>query len=468
MDRTHGHVTVPETHDTKTLRSRVLHSGIWTVGGYGAEMALRLFSTVLMTRLLVPSDFGVVAVAMTVPTTLELLSDIGIRSNVIRKAGDMPTEFVLTAWTLQLTRSVALWVLSMIVVAALIVLQHYEVFEAPSIYADPKLPWLLTLANAVLLMNGITSINIFLRQRAIDVRPLVTRNILSKLVTLGVMLCWAYYSPTAYALMMGVVTGSIFMAVSSHFLIPGAKMRWLWDPVHARELLARTRWLALSTAVGLVLVQGDRIILGFLGSASEVGLYSIAKGLVEAAQGLPKLLQQRLTLPVLSEVHRTRPHDARRAYYRFRQPFDAFVFSLAGILAVCGQTIVDILYDPRYTASGPILQILALSMIALPFGMINMSFLSTGRFRAFALNTVALSFGFIAASLIGFWFAGWMGAIWGLALYAWPANLLLLARARLHGWISFRREISMLPFLPLGAAAGYGINWLLSLLPYIK
>lgn len=431
-------------------------------------MVLRLASTILMTRLLVPADFGVVAVAMTVPTTLELLSDIGIRSNVIRKAGDMPTEFVLTAWTLQLTRSVALWSLSMIVVALLVLLQHYHVFEAPSIYADPQLPGLLTLANAVLLMNGITSINIFLRQRAIDVRPLVTRNILSKVVTLAVMISWAYYSPNAYALMMGVVTGGIFMAVSSHFLIPGDRMRWLWDPVHAKDLLARTKWLALSTAVGLVLVQGDRIILGFLGSASEVGLYSIAKGLIEAAQGLPKLLQQRLTLPVLSEVHRTRPHDARRAYYRFRQPFDAFVFTLAGILAVCGQTIVHILYDPRYAAAGPILQILALAMVAMPFGMINLSFLSTGKFRAFALNTIALSTGFIVAILFGFWFAGWMGAIWGLALYAWPANLILLARARLHGWISFRREISMLPFLPLGAAAGFGINWIVSLTPFIR
>lgn len=432
------------------------------------ELALRLFSTILMTRLLVPSDFGVVAVAMTIPTTLELLSDIGIRSNVIRKAGDMTTEFVLTAWTLQLLRSVALWIVSLIVVAILIGLQHFHVFEASSIYADPKLPWLLFMANITILMNGITSINIIIRQRAIDVRPLVTRTILSKLLTIAVMLGWAYYSPNSYALMMGVVTGSVFMAISSHFLITGDRMRWLLDPSSVKELLASTKWLTLSTAVGIIVIQGDRVILGFLGSASDVGLYSIAKGLVEAAQGLPKLLQQRLTLPILSEVHRTRPHDAKRAFYKFRQPFDAFIFSLAGILAVSGQTIVNVLYDPRYTAAGSILQILALSMLALPFGMINTSFLNTGRFRTFALNTIALSVGLVVTTLVGFWYAGWIGAIWGLALYAWPANIILMARARLNGWISFRREISMLPFFLLGGAAGYGITFIASHIVHIS
>mgnify|MGYP001354279470 CR=1 FL=1 len=52
---------LPETQTKPSLRQRILRGGIWTLGGYAAGQALRLASNLIMTRLLVPDMFGIMA-----------------------------------------------------------------------------------------------------------------------------------------------------------------------------------------------------------------------------------------------------------------------------------------------------------------------------------------------------------------------------------------------------------------------
>jgi hypothetical protein len=61
-----------------SLRQRVLKAGAWTLAGFGASQVIRFGSNLLMTRLLVPEMFGVMAVANVVMVGLSLFSDIGL------------------------------------------------------------------------------------------------------------------------------------------------------------------------------------------------------------------------------------------------------------------------------------------------------------------------------------------------------------------------------------------------------
>ena len=88
----------------KLSRAILLRGVTWTVATYSASQLFRFVSSVILTRLLAPELFGLIAIIHSVRIGIELLSDVGIGQNVVyNKESDKP-DFYNTAWSLQLIR----------------------------------------------------------------------------------------------------------------------------------------------------------------------------------------------------------------------------------------------------------------------------------------------------------------------------------------------------------------------------
>src|SRR5262249_15305379 len=151
------------------------------------------------------------------------------------------------------------------------------------------------------------------------------------------------------------------------------------------EIVRFGKWITVSSTANFINQQSDLIVLGVLLPDAALGIYSIAKLLAGAAEGLLERLSGSLALPVLGEVIRKDPQDLGNRYYRFRLPIDLAAALLAGLLFATGSLIVDILYDARYSQAGPMLQILAIALAIYPFHLIRNAFLAIGDTRMFAL-----------------------------------------------------------------------------------
>ena len=68
------------------LRQRILNAGAWTLGSYAIELVIQVLSNLIMTRLLFPEAFGLVAASSTLLIGLSLVSDLGIRIVIIQSA----------------------------------------------------------------------------------------------------------------------------------------------------------------------------------------------------------------------------------------------------------------------------------------------------------------------------------------------------------------------------------------------
>ena len=97
----------------QALEKKALSGLIWAALEYGFGMGLRVVSSSILTRLLLPAYFGELMLVTTVIIGLNLLSDIGLAPSVIQsKRGDDPV-FLNTAWTVQVLRGVALWIIAL-------------------------------------------------------------------------------------------------------------------------------------------------------------------------------------------------------------------------------------------------------------------------------------------------------------------------------------------------------------------
>ena len=73
------------------LRARALRGSVLTVGGFGASQIFRLASNLILTRLLFPEAFGMMALIMVFLQGLAMFSDVGTGPAIMQsKRGDDP------------------------------------------------------------------------------------------------------------------------------------------------------------------------------------------------------------------------------------------------------------------------------------------------------------------------------------------------------------------------------------------
>src|SRR5688572_13860724 len=106
-------LTTPPAAETaqprRSLRQLAIRATVWTIAATYAGQALRLASNLILTRLLFPEAFGVMAILLLILQSLNLFSDIGIQQSLILHPLGVERRFCNTAWTLQIVRGVCLW-----------------------------------------------------------------------------------------------------------------------------------------------------------------------------------------------------------------------------------------------------------------------------------------------------------------------------------------------------------------------
>ena len=86
--------------------------GVLTLGiGTGAERMLRLVRTMILTRILAPKQFGLMAIVLVLVNVFEQLSEVGIKLSVIRNKRGMDYEFLNATWWFQAVRGISLFII---------------------------------------------------------------------------------------------------------------------------------------------------------------------------------------------------------------------------------------------------------------------------------------------------------------------------------------------------------------------
>ena len=66
-----------------------MEAGALSMARFASRIYLRLVSTVVLTRLLAPEIYGTFAIVLTYLFILDMLSDLGFRSLVLTREGDL-------------------------------------------------------------------------------------------------------------------------------------------------------------------------------------------------------------------------------------------------------------------------------------------------------------------------------------------------------------------------------------------
>ena len=98
----------PSPPSPESLSKKVVRGGMWVFGLRIINRSLGLIRTIILARLLAPSDFGLLGIAMLAIATLETFSQTGFQAALIQKK-DNVESYLDTAWTVSAIRGVVLF-----------------------------------------------------------------------------------------------------------------------------------------------------------------------------------------------------------------------------------------------------------------------------------------------------------------------------------------------------------------------
>ena len=432
----------------KSLRSRAIFGSMWMMTGYGYAQVLRLGSAIILSRLIAPEVTGLMAMVTVFFMGLEMFSDVGITPSIIQNKRGGERSFLNTAWTIQVGRGFMLWIVSCI-----------GAWPVAAFFNEPALRWVIPVVGFSAVIDGFTSTSIITLNRNLNLRPVTILGMVTQILSYAIIILWAWFSPTVWALVAGSMISNTVFTVASHFLLPGHRNRFQWNREDARELFRFGRWIFFSTILTFLASQSDKIMCGKLLGAQTLGLYHYAVPIALMAPQFIKQIGMQVAFPVMSEIARMRPEEMNEKLERVRLALIGASVLLLVPLMLAGDHLVRLLFAEQYWDSGWMVQVLAGGALA---GIVNSTYgsalLALGKsFQISCLLVVHMVF-LIAGAMLGYYWQGEVGFVIGLAAVEWlnyPATAFVMSR---YGLWQPRVDISA---LALSAAAIAMTIWIL-------
>jgi O-antigen/teichoic acid export membrane protein len=340
-----------ELRSTSPLKKLAIRGAVWTIVGYGAGQVLRFGSNLILTRMLAPEFFGLMTLITTFYISVHLFSDIGIAPNIIQsKRGNDPV-FLNTAWTVQIIRSFLVWFVLILIT-----------WPISKFYGDSRFLWLIPVMGFASIIEGFTSTNLITLNRNLDLKKLTLFELGMQILSLVILVVWAYFSPSIWALVGGNLISTVIRVLSTHLLFSKWPNRFAWEQETVRDMFSFGKWIFVSTAMTFLADQVDRLILGKIFSLEMLGVYNIALVLSSTPRQITSALSGKVIFPAVAKLLEHPREIVRAKILRNRRPIlFGCAFGLTLLIAF-GDLLILALYDHRYSQAAWMVPILALGM----------------------------------------------------------------------------------------------------------
>jgi lipopolysaccharide exporter len=308
-----------------TLSRRAIRSGFWVLAVRVGDQLLRLARTVFLARLLAPEDFGLFGIALLSLSILDVFSQTGFQAALIQRKDDIG-PYLDTSWTIQAIRGAAL----------ALVLFGIAPYVA-EFFATPAAAALVRVLGLSAALQGLVNIAVVYFQKELQFHKQFIYQLSGTLVDLIVSVAVALVLRNAWALMFGLLAGTLTRTLVSYLIHP-FRPRPALAPTRARELYAFGKWILVNSILFFAATQGDRVFVGKVLGATALGLYGLASQISNMPTTEITNVVSQVAFPAYSKLQDDLKR-MRRAYLKVLQvtvlgaaPLGGWLFILAGDL----------------------------------------------------------------------------------------------------------------------------------------
>lgn len=400
-----------------TSWGRATRAGVgWSLASLVGGRTLTFLATLVLARLLVPAEFGVVAAILVFLALLELASDLGMKATVIYEQERGRSYRLDSAFTINLLIAILLFAFALALAPAV-----------AGFFGVGAEAGLFRLAAPLLLLSAFGNIHDALLMRELDFRRRIVPELIRGVVRGAVSVALAFAGAGAGALVIGMLVGQGAWVAALWFQT-GYRPRLRLDLATARSMSAYGSGAVALELIAVIASRADAIVIGGVLGTAALGLYTVAMRVPELLIRSVAWSFSRVAFPALSRRRADDREALPQATLGLLRYQSLVALPAAAWLAVLAPVMIVVLFGETWREGGGVMAAIAVSAgigsLAYPLGDALKALARQRRLVAINLATVPL----VIAAMIAVAPSGIVWVAWAVCALS-IVNLLSIAAA---------------------------------------
>lgn len=422
----------------------VENDSLFLVSSNAAQLFIRLLSTVIITRILDPSSYGILAIITTIQIVVSMTSDLGLYPYVVRSKFYQDEKFLNDVWSIRLARG--------FLNSSLIF------FLAPLVSIYTGLQEIEQVIQAVSLMpflEALTSMSFATAAREGKIKLLTVSEFIPAVLGIisSILLC--YLMDSYWGIIISGYFSIVIKIYMSYYLFTNSKRKFSLSVNAIKDMWKFSRYILPSSLISLIIGQFDKILFARIFTLNELGLYNVASSLGLAPISLVASYSSRILYPVFVNSFDKSPDRKSEIFYGTDKKIRAIILFLFGIFCFSSTLIVDVLYDVRYTGAGKYLFALSIYSVLSYIVSISLeSLMAVGYEKSIFYSNLVRVFSLVSFLVIFYVIVPLDFIVYALPASVFSAYIFNLFRLQKLGIFRIKGELSYWIYFLAGGAGG--------------
>lgn len=343
-----------ETTSPPSLERRIAHGALWIFLFKISNRLLQFVALLVLARLLVPEDFGLMGVTLVTITAFEIFSVSGLREALVQRKGDVES-YIETAWTANLIRA-SIFCLILLLAAPYI----------SSFFEDERITLLLRVMSISLMLKALTNFRVLYFEKDLDFKKEFIYQVTGTAAQVAVSVSVAVATRNVWSLVAGYISGESVRLIASYLLVR-SRPRLRIDGTRFEEMLGFGKWILGSNALIFIITQGDDAFVGKMLGTAALGFYQLAFRISNLPVTEITHTVSRVSFPAYSKIQDDTAR-LRDVCTRIIQVTTFAAFPIAGLILVLGGDFTRLFLGDKWMPMVPAMQVLVFFAITRAVG----------------------------------------------------------------------------------------------------
>lgn len=440
-----------------SLKDRAINSMLWVTidktGGY----FLLFVSNLVLARLLMPEDFGCIAMLHVFLAIADIIVHGGFGAALIQKKNPTHIDYA-SVFYVNLVISIVLYGILFVTAPAI-----------ARFYSMPLLCLVLRVQAIELIINSFSVVQLSILKKNLKFKAIAVRNILSSFLGLTACIICAFFGLGVWSLVINVLVSRL-MGILLLWKASNWRPTWEFSWSSVKELFGFGGFMMLSSIISSVYNELQSLLVGKFYSATDLGYVNQAKKLEGIPSGALASMVTQVSFPVFSKLQDN--VDALR--YGLKKNIKSVQYinlPMMLLLMVIAEPLIELLYGERWMACVPYFQILCVSRLLGVIVPLNMSIIGAKGKGKLYLITQLIKCGFSIVVIVLSVRHGIYALLIALALIPFFEFIVCsLVNHRLIHYGLFHQIGDILPTFGIAlflAALTYGLKFVIPWHPYV-
>jgi O-antigen/teichoic acid export membrane protein len=343
----------------------ILGSFYWVISGKISKNLITFLITVVLARLLSPSDFGLIAIVTGITALANILVDFGFNSSIVQMDdNDIDSNLLSSVFWFNLLFATCLGLFIYLISGFI---SNY--------YLNDQLNYLIKLSSLVFILNAFSSLHTALLKKRGSFKKISLSKLYASFASGIIAISFALIGLGVYSLIFGIILDSFFFTIliwskktfTPNFILSYRKLK---------SIFGFSFKIFISRFFEEIINQLDYLIIGKIVNFKVLGFFQRGKSLsaLTTRYGSESILF--IMFPILSKIKNDEEEFKKKCFETFSiVTFGCFVIST--LIFNSTYEIIDIIYGQKWISIVPYFSLLLIYSIVFPINRVLTLFLKS-------------------------------------------------------------------------------------------